>query len=377
MLSLKAVSRKDYFWQNEIGAAIKAVRANKNLVVKCREKTGKTTFLLALSEKLSSEENKSSRAVPVIFSTKNCTDINAYIKKNLRAVLDAYPNLFGQNPKKLFELPITDIGKTISEINIGKKIKELLTFLLLAEKQQETDVKEVVRQFFEFITLVTEENKTKTVILIDDADNLQNLKSDRKNEKQKRAAEYLLEFIDKRQENKNNVLFVFTTSHQAILRLKNADHIELRAFSIEETKHFFSQNKINLDESALNLIYNSTGGIPFYVNFFGRMLSITGMNTASAINKLVEDVIANELHIYFSEKIKQLSPKELPILFCMAEHNVNTPSRISRLLNYSQTNVRRFLSIMEEKGFVVLIERGIFEIHDPMLKKWLENQSNS
>jgi len=58
----------------------------------------------------------------------------------------------------------------------------------------------------------------------------------------------------------------------------------------------------------------------------------------------------------------------------MAEHKVNTPSRISKLLNYSQTNVRRFLSIMEEKGFVVLKERGVFEIHDPVFRKWLEKQ---
>jgi DeoR/GlpR family transcriptional regulator of sugar metabolism len=59
----------------------------------------------------------------------------------------------------------------------------------------------------------------------------------------------------------------------------------------------------------------------------------------------------------------------------MAEHNVNTPSRISKLLDYSQTNVRRFLSIMDEKGFVTLKERGVFEINDPLFRRWLEKEA--
>ena len=58
----------------------------------------------------------------------------------------------------------------------------------------------------------------------------------------------------------------------------------------------------------------------------------------------------------------------------MAEHDVYTPSKISKIINYSQTNIRRFLSIMEEKGFVVNTQRGVFAIIDPVFKKWIKNK---
>ena len=116
-------------------------------------------------------------------------------------------------------------------------------------------------------------------------------------------------------------------------------------------------------------------GVPFYLNFFARFISMTGVNDSDSIKGMLDDFLSNELGLYFAERLKLLSPKELPIMFCMAEHKVHTPSRISKLLNYSQTNVRRFLSIMEEKGFVTLKERGVFEIHDPVFRLWLERQS--
>ncbi len=76
----------------------------------------------------------------------------------------------------------------------------------------------------------------------------------------------------------------------------------------------------------------------------------------------------------FVEKTNRLSGKERLILFAMAEQDINTPSAISRVILYSQTSIRRFLTIMEEKGFVRQIGRGHFEILDKKMKDWLKKK---
>jgi hypothetical protein len=376
VLSLKAVSREEYFWQKEVETALKAIKVNKNIIVRSLSKTGKTTFLIALSERINAEKNR--HIIPLIFSAKNCFDTGSYIRKNLKEILKAHPDIFGKSPEKLFELQITEIGKKISEIKAGKETKEILTFLLLSEKQPQ-NAEETIKKVFQLLTSLSKETKTKTVVMVDDADRLNGIKSNRnEDEKKKISMAYFLELIEKQEEeNKKGALFVLTTSSQTGPEIKNAEHIELKQFSIEDTQKFLFLHNIKTDEATLNLIYNFTGGIPFYINFLGRTLSTRSERTTTSVSRLIDDVLSNEFNEIFSEKIKQLSPKELLILFCMAEHKVNTPSRISRLLNYSQTNVRRFLSIMEEKGFVTLKERGVFEIHDPMFRKWLEKESES
>ena len=356
MFTLKPVHREHCYLQQELDSAIKSIRSKKNLLILGPDKIGKSSFLLSMKEKL-----RSKSLIPAIFSTDNCITLESYIKKNLLNLMRAYEDVFSR-PDDLFSFSIIELDKKISALKLSDNARNALKLLLVFQNEPKTDIEDVVKTFFEFPSLLAKETKTAPVIMIDDAHRLSSLKSG------KVSLSLLFNILP----DLEGSVFVMA-SHS--MRLEGFEQVILPPLSIDATREFLAKNNVKLDEKALNTLYNVAEGFPFYVNLFGRLMSSSGKTGESSINELVSDSLSNELHMYFSERLKLLSPKELPILFCMAQHDVNSPSRISRLINYSQTNIRRFLSIMEEKGFVSLKERGVFEINDPLFRRWLKVQS--
>jgi hypothetical protein len=361
VFTLKPVLREQCYLQKELDSALKSVKAKKNLLILGPANIGKSSFLLNLKESI----EKSKQTKPVIFSAEKCIDLIHYIKNNTLNTLNEYPDVF-KEPKELFSLSMLDLDKRISDINMSESAKHALKLLLIFEHDPKANLEEVIRTLFEFPHMIAAETKASSVILVDDAELLSTIKSD------KVSASFLFELL-----KSQDMESVFVLASSLHLPLEGFEELTLRPLDIEETRTFLTSHELELAEDSLTKLYNFAEGVPFYINYFGRLLQYTTKTDSDSISQLLDDSLSNELHIYFTEKLKSLSPKELPILFCMAEHNVNTPSRISKLLNYSQTNVRRFLSIMEEKGFVTLKERGVFTIHDPVFRKWLEHQTRS
>lgn len=356
VFTLKPVPRKHCYQQKELDSAVKSIRSKKNILILGPDKIGKSSFLLQAGKKL-----KSKQFTPALFSAENCITLESYIKKNLLRLMTAYEDVFSR-PNELFAFSLIELDKKISALKLSENTKNALKLLLVFQNDPKTDIEDVVKTFFEFPSLLAKETKTTPVIMIDDAHQLSSLKSG------KTSLSLLFDIM----QDMEYLIFVIS-SHS--MRLEGFEQISLSPFSIDDTGKFLADNDVKLDEQALNTLHNVSGGFPFYINLFGRLIACTGKTSDASINEIVSDSLSNELHMYFSEKLKLLSPKELPILFCMAQHGVNSPSRISRLINYSQTNIRRFLSIMEEKGFVSLKERGVFEIDDPVFRRWLELQS--
>lgn len=358
--TLKPVLSKYCYSQQELDSALKSIKSRKNILILGPEKMGKSSFLLQISEKLSSSKSHTQ----VIFSAENCITLESYIKKNLLRILEAYKDIF-PDPAALISASILELDKLVSGLKISESAKQCLKLLIIFENDPKTSMDDVVKHLFTFPSILSKDLKTTAVVMIDDADLLQTLKSDKTS---------LSLFFDL-YKSLHDTVFVLASSRR--LPIEGFTEISLKPMSIDDMRNLLKDHELELDERALTTVYNFGEGVPFYINYLGRMIQNSGKRDSHSMNELIDGSLSNELHFYFSEKLKSLSPKELPILFCMAEHGVNSPSRISKLLNYSQTNVRRFLSIMAEKGFVTLKERGVFEIHDPVFRKWLEVQSRS
>ncbi|MBU2561365.1 MAG: hypothetical protein KKD17_03630 [Nanoarchaeota archaeon] len=348
-------------WQQELDSAVKSIKAKRNVFLISPEHSGKSSFLLTLQHSL----QKTKSYAPIIFSAEKCIDLKDYVRKNLLRTLEAHDTLFPA-PKSILSLSLLEIDSRISGFRISDTAKQSLKLLLMFENDTKVSMEDVVEHLFTFPQLLAAEAKAASVLLLDDAELLQGLKSE------KASAAYFFELL-----NSGGLDSVFVIASSSRLQSDDVDELTLRPLSVEQTRALLKDHEVEVDEKALTTIYNFAGGVPFYINYFGRIIQMSSKKDAASVVSMVEGELDGSLHIYFSEKLKSLSPKELPILFCMAEHKVNTPSRISKLLNYSQTNVRRFLSIMEEKGFVTLKERGVFEIHDPVFRRWLEVQSRS
>jgi nicotinic acid phosphoribosyltransferase len=128
---------------------------------------------------------------------------------------------------------------------------------------------------------------------------------------------------------------------------------------------------MSFSEKELAVISTHTGNHPLYLKILSKFIQLSGKKDEKSIEEFMNYILRNDLDLYFSERLKQLSTKEIPILYCMAQHNVQNPAKISRIVSQTQTTVRRFLSIMVEKGFVTLEDRGTFVINDPVFKNWL------
>lgn len=346
----------DDFMQHELDSAVKSVKAKKDVLILGPEKIGKSSSLLNIREKL-----KSKQFVPVIFSAQNCIDLKGYIKNNLLRILEAHEDIFPE-PKQLFSLSLLELDRIISCLDLQQKTKESLKLLLIFENDPRTGIEDVLKELFMLPQLIAGEKKAASVILLDDADRLDGIKSG------KASASLFFGWL-----GELDSVFVLASAYR--LPVEGFEEIALAPLTIDQTRSLLKQHELSLDERSLTTIYNFAEGVPFYINYFGRLIRHTAKTDSNTITYLMDDALDNELHFYFTEKLKSLSPKELPILFCMAENDVNTPSRISKILDYSQTNVRRFLSIMEEKGFVSNPERGVFNINDPVFRRWLEVQS--
>ncbi len=362
VFSLKPILKEQKSWQQELESVVKSLKSKKNVLIVGHEKLGKSSFLLSLHARLAQQKS----FVPVLLSSERCIDLFSYVKNNLANILSCFSQSLGSSgASDIFSLSVIEIDNRISGMKISDEAKQHLKLLLFFGHDPKITIESVLSSFFELPELLAKESKSTCVFIIDDVDRLRDLKHEAV------SGNFFFEWLNSKQSRDS--LFVLSSSIK--MELSGFDELELKPLALESAREFFIESGLKLSEPALSAIYNITEGVPFYLNFMARLVSKTSANDVVAINSLFDDALSNELNMCFSEKLKLLSPKELPILICMAEHKVNTPSRISKLLNYSQTNVRRFLSIMEEKGFVTLKERGVFEIHDPVFRRWLETNS--
>ncbi|MBW2965460.1 hypothetical protein KY363_08440, partial [Candidatus Woesearchaeota archaeon] len=359
MFSLQAITRERCYLQQELDRAVKSVKAKKSIIILGPEKMGKSSFMLHVSS------NLPNNFTPIIVSAEGCVTINDFVRRNLGGIFSAFSGLFGKDAKELLSLSFLDADRRISVLKLSDEAKQKLKLLLFFENDPKISLEEVIAAFFDLPKVLASEAKSAACVFVDDAHLLAGIKSD------KTSLSSYLDLLKSGTDRES----VFVVSSSLPMQLGGFEEIHLRPLTIDSARQLMADNALEMDEPAITTLYNITEGVPFYLNFFGRILSMSGVKDHAGIEKMVSSSLENELHMYYSEKVKLLSPKELPILFCMAEHRVNTPSRIGKLLNYSQTNVRRFLSIMEEKGFVTLKDRGVFEIHDPVFRRWLEGQS--
>ena len=130
---------------------------------------------------------------------------------------------------------------------------------------------------------------------------------------------------------------------------------------------------IDISEDAIEEIYKFSGGIPFYVQFLGKILKHHKKTDLNQIKKIQEDFLKEEGNILFREEFDYLSPKEKQIVLAIAKGN-NSPSKINQATENKISNINSFLTYLEEKGYVLKEEKGYYAIADPVFRRWLEGK---
>jgi DNA-binding CsgD family transcriptional regulator len=277
--------------------------------------------------------------------------------------------------------PLAILDKILRDTKISDDLRNSILLLLTFEREKNIDTTSLLETAFSLPEKIAKETGCRAVLLLDEFTRLSDFSESQE------LKENILSTIRTVHEKQEHTIYIISASNQkeldALTLEPNSPFYhrfvfkQLKNFSIEATKELYEKNlDKKITKEALEIVHAFTQGSPFYLNFIGRMLKAVEGNTVSAesAQKVINEFLSQEGEIIFREKVKQLSAKEKEILSCMAKNDVTTPSEIGRLMNYSQTNVRRFLSILEEKGVVVNTSRGVFVFYDSIFKRWMKER---
>ena len=153
---------------------------------------------------------------------------------------------------------------------------------------------------------------------------------------------------------------------------RQLEMIEVKPFDKETVKRFFKHYKIQVNNEVSEVIFDFTGGFPFYLQVLGREFERrnTSKVKVGEIKEIFPDLINQELDLILQPMYKTLSNGEKRIVNSMAKGN-SSPNEIATDIGKPINYISRYLLLLQEKAMVEKVERGIYQITDPAFKEWL------
>jgi len=292
-------------------------------------------------------------------------------------ILDAYQSHLSlpHKAKSLLKAPLSIVKDSIRGLNLSVRLMEDIELLLTFDESRENCDK-IIEDVFNLPEKLARETDTKCVILLDEFPAIMDLKIDG------RKGEYIVRKIRTIHEAHKHITLCISGSIRSTMQMVALAPTSsfYRQFIIKEVKpltapHVKEVILRNLEgevgEDVIREIYEFSGGVPFYVQFIGRVLERHDKITKDTVKKATDEFLEQEGNVLFKEEFSSLSPKERLILLAMAKEN-HSPSNIARFTNDRISNVGRFLKYLDEKGYVSRKEKGYYIIDDPVFEKWLK-----
>ena len=148
---------------------------------------------------------------------------------------------------------------------------------------------------------------------------------------------------------------------------------ELQPFSFETTKKFLIENAdyLKFSDDGFEQFYEYTGGIPYYINSFARLLPpnrvLDKNEVVSEFNSSLDYLVSNSKRIWYS-----LTPQEQKIVTTLVDKALRRVD-IAKKLNVTSGAIGNSLNSLIDS---VLIESDgkYFNITDNIFKDFLKNE---
>ncbi len=216
---------------------------------------------------------------------------------------------------------------------------------------------------------------TKCILMIDEFPSISELKSDNN-----KIGETIIKKMRTIFENWERTTLCISGSIRSTMKLSVLSSTspfyrqliikEVKPFEREYTKELLSGD-IEITEEGVDEIHNFSTGIPFYIQFIGKMLERRKGASVELIKELEEEFLLEEGDILFKEEFDTLSSKERLIAINIAK-GCHTPKAIASAVGDNISNVNQFLTYLEQKGYVLKREKGYYILEDPVFARWLE-----
>ncbi|WP_456474611.1 AAA family ATPase [Candidatus Pyrohabitans sp.] len=356
---------------NEILSELKNMQSTTGFAIYGSRRVGKTSLLKEVQRRLSGERN----IAVVYFSVWDLVEftLEEFCRRLSTEVINTYRSELGIKFKaaELLRTPLSVLRK-ISELRV---VYEDIEFLV---SFRGADTNELVERTLNLPEKLAEETGTKCVLLIDEFPSVIDLKAG-----EARVGEGIIRKIRTLSEGWHRTVLCISgsiRSTMALVVLSSASPFyrqfvvrEIGPLEEEHLVHFLRRN-LRIDGEAAREICRFSGGIPFYVQFMGKMLERKrGRIRVGDVARVEEEFLTEEGNLLFTEEFERLSARERLVLMALAQGRCS-PSSIAEEVGDRVSNVNVFLKYLEDKGYVHKRGRGRYHIEDPVFEEWLRRR---
>lgn len=186
-------------------------------------------------------------------------------------------------------------------------------------------------------------------------------------------------------QNQKNVAYVFsgslTSTDSIIAKIAGREGafggrmltVEIRPFTKETVKSYLKEKlpSLILEDNGFERFYKCTGGIPFYVNTFAKLLQKNvSLNEEDVKNEFQRTLPYLAIHIM--NEWSRLTLQEQTILTKLTGKSLKRKD-IADSLHVTTGSLSFPLNRLQDRG-LVKSEEGIYAISEPILKAWLKRE---
>jgi AAA+ ATPase superfamily predicted ATPase len=362
------VGRKDVV--KELVSEITNPRSRIGFCLHGRRRVGKTSIL----KELEYEVSKNKKIIVAYLSLYELADLTlkTFTEQLSSAVLEAF-RIKGVIPleytiETLAKSPKEVISSALSKIRIGTDLSEELRFFLEFKKEKQENYTEVVKRAFDLGEKLAAHSENKFVLILDEFPEILKIEN---------GLQIVKMFRTLHEAQKNTVIIISGSEKRTLdaVALTEASPFykqlvpkKVHPFSLEETKEFLTKYGVKLSEDETKKLYDMTEGVPFYLQYIGRSVTIL-----KNIDSAIDEFLTEEGNVFFSEEFEKLSDKEKIIAIAIAKGAV-TPTEISKSCGELVTSVSRYMVTLQAKDVVEKTDKATYILADRLFSSWMKKK---
>jgi hypothetical protein len=336
-----------------------------------KRRIGKTSVLFEVRRRLMERDD----IIPVYFSVWNLVEntVSEFCRMLSGAVIDAYRPYSGitLHASDLLRLPLHVLADLLGRADfrlIYHDIEVLLSF------SRDEDITRILDSTFTLAERLAEKTGTKCVLMVDEFPSILDLKHDNA-----RIGEQLVKLLRTRQETWTRTSLSVSGSIRSTMDLTvlSAGSPFYRQFIVREVMPLqricvrdLLVRHLDISDMAIEEIHRFTGGIPFYIQYLGKILLRKGSAGYDEVKAAEDNFLREEGNLLFNAEFCSLGPKERLVALGLARGECS-PRELAVSCGDRVSNINRFLMYLVKKGFVRRIDRGVYGLEDPVFARWL------
>lgn len=350
---------------------LEELSSSKSMMGYCiygRRRVGKTSLLQEIRRRLAPKE----RIVVAYLSFYDMVNLTerTLIEEMSASVVDAYtekrilPLEF--KLKELAKAPLSMASKLLERIKLGADLGDEIKIFLTLGSERVEDYTPYLRSLFNLGEKLAQKTDTKCIIMLDEFPEILRIKNGIQMVKMLRTAH----------ESHEKTVLVISGSIRKTLEAvalsetapfyKQLIPRRIEPLTSDEVEEFLSRY-LDVDDKALaKHLRETTGGIPFYLQYLGRVAK-----TIKEVDAAVDIFVKEEGGVLFQEEFDALSGKEKIITIALSKGK-NTPSQIAKEVGEPVNFVSRYLITLSDKEVAERIGKGKYKLTDRMFLQWLK-----